>query len=108
MKLGVLEEKAQEEMSPLVLCAGTGHSRDSDPTNSSRVKRQKNKHRINSAGHGKRSLSKHAKWYQGENEGVGKNKKRKSQEQVHISAAVFISDLQPILPLPSCSHSTLL
>lgn len=27
MKLGVLEAKAQEEMPPLVLCAGTGPSK---------------------------------------------------------------------------------
>lgn len=42
MKVGVLEQKAQEGIPPLVLCASTGPSRDSGPTNSSRVKRHKN------------------------------------------------------------------
>lgn len=65
MKLGVLEEKAQEEVPPLVLCAGTGHNEDSGSTTSNRVKRHKNK-----LSWVWKNLTKHIKQYQGENEGV--------------------------------------
>lgn len=65
MKLGVLEEKAQEEVPPLVLCAGTVHNGDSGSTISNRVKRHKNK-----LSWVWKNLTKHIKRYQGENEGV--------------------------------------
>lgn len=68
MKLGVLEEKTQEEIPPLVLCAGTG-------TAALQTAAEPKGTRRNSAGHGKRSHTKHGKWYQGENEGFNFLKK---------------------------------